>query len=318
MIKPQILISGYPSLDRIIRVKSHARPGHTAIVTNADNAAVYYGGCSVNIACALAKLGVGAGPVVRVGRDYESSGFKAFLEGAGVYAGAVTRTDGDATSNCYLILDGDNDHVTVFYPGATDEKYFAPLSGDIFDGVRLGVITVGGYKDNLHFYNECRARTIPVVFGMKCDSDAFPSDFLWELLTNSEVVFTNDCERGFIQKKFGLKDISDLSERGRAKIIVTTFGKNGSRYFWRRGDRTERGDVCVVPPRNVADTTGSGDAYIAGFLYGYLGGKGAEECCRYGSTLASFVIESTGALTNIPDVQALENRLRKCFGGAGE
>jgi sugar/nucleoside kinase (ribokinase family) len=46
---------------------------------------------------------------------------------------------------------------------------------------------------------------------------------------------------------------------------------------------------------NVADTTGAGDLYAAGFLYGYSTGKSLEICGRYGSLVAGKVIEILGA-----------------------
>jgi adenosine kinase len=312
-MKPQILISGYASLDRIIRIKTPVRAGYTSIVENVDNAKIYYGGCPVNIACALAKLGFTAAPVIRVGNDYRKTGFKAFLENAGVCLGAVREVEGDTTGNCYLLLDKDKNHVTVFYPGAMDEKYFSPLPDDLFAGARLGVVTVGGYKDNRHFYEKCREHSIPIVLGMKCDGEAFPTDFLWELLKNSEILFMNAAERRHIEKKFGLRGISDFFDGGRAKIIVTTFGKKGSGYMEKTDGGIASGDICIARGASAVDTTGSGDAYIGGFLYGYLQGKSVAQCCGYGSTLASFAVETMGALTNIPDSGRLEERFKKCF-----
>ena len=53
------------------------------------------------------------------------------------------------------------------------------------------------------------------------------------------------------------------------------------------------------------DATGTGDAYISGFMHGYLQGLPARECCKLGTTLASFVIQAVGCCSNIPDADTL-------------
>ena len=84
-----VLTSGYVSLDRIIKVDSPLRVGFTSLVQNSDNAQVYYGGCSTNIAYLLARLGLETLPIVRFGQDYEENGFVEFLRQGGVCLDAV-------------------------------------------------------------------------------------------------------------------------------------------------------------------------------------------------------------------------------------
>ena len=59
------------------------------------------------------------------------------------------------------------------------------------------------------------------------------------------------------------------------------------------------GDEKVVYPADkvdeVIDTTGAGDAYCAGFLYGYARRMPLEDCARIGTTCATQVIQRVGA-----------------------
>ena len=64
-----VLTSGYVSMDHIIKIASPAKVGFTSLVTNKSNARIFYGGCSVNIAYALSRLGMVSLPVLRVGGD---------------------------------------------------------------------------------------------------------------------------------------------------------------------------------------------------------------------------------------------------------
>lgn len=94
------------------------------------------------------------------------------------------------------------------------------------------------------------------------------------------------------------------------EIIITTLGKDGSICYIREGDtiRQEKIGICKVD--HVVDATGSGDAYMAGFIYGYLKGYKAEECCRLGGTLSYFILQAEGCCTNTPTEEQLLEKVK--------
>lgn len=300
-----VITSGYVSMDHMIKIASPAKVGFTSIVTNKTNSDIYYGGCSVNIAAALCRLGYTAAPVIRVGGDYKKNGFQQFLSQGHIPEDGISVIPEESTSACYLLQDNQNDHITIFYPGAMDGKYAAPLKDSLFEGVKLGVITVASRADNKEFFSQCKKHKVPVVFGMKDDFDAFPTDFLKELLTGSRVIFTNEVERAIIEDICELQDITELFQIGEASVIVTTLGKDGSICYCKTKDGVKKEQIGICPVDRVADATGSGDAYIAGFIYGYLKGMEYGECCRLGSVLSYFVLQKEGCCTNLPDEEEL-------------
>lgn len=316
MKKYDVVVNGYVSMDHMLKIKTPAAIGFTSLIENKTNTKIYYGGCSVNIAYALCKLGLTAMPILRVGGDYEEIGFKKFMEDGSVPLDGTTVVEDETTSVCYLIQDNKGQHITIYYPGAMDEKYFCPLSDDLFENTKMGVITVGARKDNEEFYNQCLKHHVPIVFGMKADFDAFPKPFLGELLTNSKIIFTNESEREAIEKMFDLGSITDLLQIGEADVIVTTYGKQGSTYYRRMKDGTiDSQCVPICDCTRVVDTTGSGDGYMAGFLYAYLKEMSMADCCRMGSTLSSFIIEKEGCCTNAPSTEDIMKRFeqfKKC------
>lgn len=176
-MKYDVLTSGYVSMDHIIKIASPLQVGYTSLVTNADNTKIHYGGCGVNIAVALSRLGKKGMPILRVGEDWETNGFKKFLEDAGVPLEGTKVLKDETTSTCYLLQDNNGDHVTVFYPGSMDKKYAGPIPDEFFEETRLGVITVASKPDNRYFADQCKKHNVPIVFGMKDDFDAFPVEF---------------------------------------------------------------------------------------------------------------------------------------------
>lgn len=306
-----VLTSGYVSMDRIIKILSPLKVGFTSLVENKENAKIYYGGCSVNIAYDMARLGMKAVPYIRVGEDYHQIGFCEYLEKAGVCAGAIRVVEGETTSNCYLLEDAERNHVTVFYPGAMDGKYAGPMEDQWFEQSRLGVMTVGSYPDNLEFLERCRKNELPLVFGMKSDFDAFPPDFLRQVLGYSRIIFANNTERETIERMYGMRSITDLFENGQAEIIVITLGSRGSICYQKTETGFDLTEIRIARCEHVVDTTGSGDAYMSGFLYGYLNGYDPVECCNMGSILSSFIIEKMGCSTNAPDEEQFLARYRE-------
>lgn len=303
MKRYDLLTSGYPSMDRMLKIRTPAKVGYTSLISNADNTQVFYGGCSVNISYALCRLGLTSMPILRVGRDYEEIGFRAFLEEGGIPTEAVEQLPEDITSVCYLVQDNEGQHITLFYPGAMDEKYARRAQDAFFENAGMGLMTVGSRRDNELFFEQCRRHNVPLAFGMKGDLDAFPADFLREVLWYCRLVFTNETERRAIENLLGIR-ITELLERGQAEAVITTQGDQGSRYFTREGT----GTLPIYQGAVVEDTTGSGDAYISGYLYGHLRGRPVRECAMLGTVLASFAIEKVGCCTGLPREGALLSR----------
>ncbi|MGI6756089.1 MAG: carbohydrate kinase family protein [Atopobiaceae bacterium] len=304
----EVITSGYVSMDHVLKIKTPARVGYTSLISNTSCTTIYPGGCSVNIAYGLSKLGISAMPVLRVGGDWEAVGLKSFLEEAGVSTEGITVLPDETTSTSFLVEDSQGEHITLFYPGSMDAHHFQPLSDNLFHGVRYGVITVASLPDNKEFFTKCRLFDIPIVFGMKGDANAFPHDFLWEILIHSDIIFTNESERTSIEYEFGLKSLEDLLEIGEASILVTTYGVRGSAYWAREGDQRIHGCVPCCDCTAVVDTTGGGDAYMAGFLYGRIKGFDLSACCQMGSTLSSFVLEKEGCCTGMPHIEEFMRR----------
>ncbi len=309
-----VITSGYVSMDHIIRINTPAKIGFTSLVSNKTSSKIYYGGCSVNIAYSLCKLGVKTAPILRVGSDYEEIGLKKFLVENNVPTCAIDVIDDEVTSTCYLIQDNNNDHITIFYDGAMNGKYSHELEDELFEKLKLGVMTVASETDNREFLKKCKKFDIPLVFGMKDDFNAFPLEFLKEVLLYSKIIFTNETEREVIEKCLGLNDIKDLFDIGNMDIIITTMGKDGSVYMQKTDTGIKEGQIGIFEVDNVVDATGSGDAYMSGFIYGYLKNMDIESCCRLGGTLASFVLVEEGCLTNIPTEAEFLERFKICEG----
>ena len=304
-----LITSGYPALDRIIRVNSKVEVGKTSIVNNDNHNQIYYGGCNVNVSVNLAKLGLDAAPIIRVGNDYKTSGFKTYLEKNNVNTTAVKLLDNQITSATYLIESPDHEHITLFYPGAMDNSLQTPYLDEWFKNSKCALMTVASLNDNIEFLNKVKKHNLPLFLGMKMDSDAFPKSFLKECLDHVEVLFTNKTEAKCIAELYQLDNYKELiNVLPKVKTIIITLGELGSCALYKTNNETNYVEVPIVKVDKVIDTVGSGDAFIAGYIYGYLNHLTIKESMEYGATLASYVIEGLGSTTNSPNKKELIER----------
>lgn len=125
-------------------------------------------------------------------------------------------------------------------------------------------------------------------------SDAFcvnrHRDDLIKLVNNHvDILFANETE---LMAYTSMDNIEDALQaiQGKCGIVAVTLGKEGSVIV----TPDEKIAVKSVAPTMLVDTTGAGDAYAAGFLYGLTEGKPLAECGRIGSVAASEVISHMG------------------------
>ena len=113
-------------------------------------------------------------------------------------------------------------------------------------------------------------------------------DFLNELLSQVDIIFANEEEA----KSLTMTEAEESLEYIASKVdtAIVKIGKKGS--LIKRGE--ERA-VIGCNKVNVIDTTGAGDMYAAGFLYGLIKGYDLERCGTIGNLLAESIIQVIGA-----------------------
>lgn len=88
--------------------------------------------------------------------------------------------------------------------------------------------------------------------------------------------------------------MKEILREGRAEAVVATAGAGGSYLMTRQGSRSPRPIAATVPHAPVVDSNGAGDAYVCGFLYGRLTGRGLEECAALGARAGAYACTGEG------------------------
>ena len=82
-------------------------------------------------------------------------------------------------------------------------------------------------------------------------------------------------------------------------LVVVKDGIWGCRVLWTEDGHTRQVDVAATRVGAKVDTTGAGDLYASGFLYGYTNGRCLEDCARLGSLAAGLVARQVGVANTL-------------------
>jgi len=133
------------------------------------------------------------------------------------------------------------------------------------------------------------------------------------ILARTYILFINESEiRQLTGEEFKAGAESCLKQG--CHTVVVTLGKSSSHKAGAATGyiRTTEYEYSVQPGDKIeasaADTTGAGDAFAAGFLYGFLNGKGLEECGHLGNFVAQLSITKIGAREGLPTLDELSRR----------
>jgi sugar/nucleoside kinase (ribokinase family) len=271
------------------------------IQTRATEAIERSGGSAANTAVGVAKLGGAAGFVGKVVDDRLGKLFTQDLRSNGVTFEPVADRSQDrqfGTGRCLVLVTEDAERTMATYLGAatTIEPADVPLS--LFS--RAQVVYLEGYLWDMPSAVEVMHRVIDVGHGASASialslSDPFcvqrhRRQFLELVRDDLDILFGNEEELRCLFDAPSFEDALDAAlETG--LLVAATRGPRGSVVT------TPHGPVPVDahPVRNLVDTTGAGDLYAAGFLFGLTHGADPSHCARLGGLCASEVISHLGA-----------------------
>ncbi len=256
------------------------------------------GGSVANTLVGVASFGGRAAYIGRVHDDDLGTVFAHDLAGLEVHFDSPRASDGPATGRCLIVVTPDAQRTMNTYLGAS--SLLGPEHIDL-DVVRASKVTfLEGYlfdrdaaKAAYRVATEAAhgaGREVALSLSDGFCVDRHRDDFLNLIDGGVDILFANTDE---ITRLYEVDDVEDAvaKVRGRCKIACITKGRNGSVVV--AGDETHEIAPHEVPKR--VDTTGAGDLYAAGFLYGYTQDMTLDHCGSLGSIAAAAVIGHTGA-----------------------
>ena len=263
------------------------------------------GGCAGNIAYSLGLLGEKPTIVAAAGRDFGP--YAIVLENMGLPLEGIRRAEDIFTALCYITTDLNSNQITGFYPGAM--SLLADYDFPAIDADKdIAIISPGNVEDMRRLPGFYREKGVPYIFDPGQQLPVLTGNDLLAAIEGSFACITNDYELNMICKATG-KSEDELV--GRTLWLVTTLGADGA--LIRGADGTET-RIPSVPPRQILDPTGAGDAHRAGLLKGLLHGLTMPEAAKLGSVSASFCLEKMGTQEHEYTPEVFRQRYEATFG----
>jgi sugar/nucleoside kinase (ribokinase family) len=255
------------------------------------------GGSVANTISGIASFGGRAAYIGRVRDDQLGTVFAHDLRATGATFRSPPAPDGPPTGRCLIVVTPDAQRTMSTYLGSAELLGPEDVDGDLIAAAQITYLE--GYLFDRPEAQEAywKASRVAHDAGRRVSltlSDTFCVERhkeAWRSLVADQVdvLFANEGEA------MALYDVSTLDDvirhvQGDVAIGAITCGPQGSLVV--RPDEVIQ--VAAHPVPTVVDTTGAGDLYAAGFLYGLTNGRSLEACGRLASVAASAVLGHTG------------------------
>lgn len=257
------------------------------------------GGSAANSIACIASLGGRGGFIGKVADDALGEIFRHDLRAMGVEFDTASLKNGPGTGRCLINVTPDAQRSMATFLGAAG--YVTPEDVDPKQIQRAEITFFEGYLFEQPMARDgfTRACDIAKESGKRTAltlSDSSVVERQYDVLkdyipTNIDILLANDREA---EALFGSCVTSEIADKARnfCPLVAITHSEKGSVLIPREGEPVE---IAAIAPTALEDTTGAGDAYAAGLLYGLARGLDLARAGRLGSLAASEVISHFGA-----------------------
>jgi len=284
-----VVVPHYPEYDTKVRLVEHQRGA---------------GGETASAMTALRRLGMRTAYAGRFGSDDAGRFGLDSLRAEGVDVSSAEVVEGAENQIAYILIDERTGERTVIWD--RDERlYYKESEAPRGFAQRGRVLHMDGHDTRARARVAREARAAGTVVSLDIDN---VYEGLEELLPHVDVLVSS---QEFPRRLTGIEGehaaLVEMKTRLRPDAVVgMTMGERGAVVF--------HGGVFIESPAfNVPggchDTTGAGDAFHAGFIYGMLRGEEIEGCLTLGCAVAALKCRALGARTALPNAQEVERLL---------
>ena len=255
------------------------------------------GGSAANTVAGLASLGARTAFLGKVANDQLGEVFAHDLRAIGVHFPSLPLQDGPATARCLVNVTPDGQRTMCTYLGASVEFTDADIDPAVIEAAQI--VYLEGYLFDAEPARKAFAKAAGLARASGRQialtlSDGFVVErhraaLLGFISAQVDILFANEAEALAL---FETEDLAVAVDglRARTRLSAVTRSEKGSLLI---GD----GEVTSIPARTVekvVDTTGAGDQYAAGVMYGLAAGRPLEVCGHLGALAAAEVISHYG------------------------
>lgn len=256
------------------------------------------GGSVANSIAGFANLGGSASYIGRVRADQLGEIFVHDMQSLGVDIRLQPATDGSPTARCHVLIDQDGQRTMQTYLGACTELSVSDVTTETVGNP--GVILIEGYVWDIAEGPALAAEAIRIARMNGSEVALSLSDSY--CVQRHREAFHDAVKDGVDVVLADEDEIKELLQTDNFDDTTSQLADYDNLFALTRSEKGSvimHGDAHVVQPatpvEKIVDTTGAGDAYTAGFLFGYTQRQSLEECAKLGTFCATQVIQQVGA-----------------------
>lgn len=302
-----VFVFGDANIDLIIPNVDHLpRAGQEELM---DTMKTFVGGGAALFTLGLGKLGMRCVFQGVIGNDLYGEFILREFKEKNIDTRLITRSRETGTG-ISLSFTNENDRGFLTYQGGNARVSIQNVS--LEEVAKARHIHITGYEGDrnhqeyLDFMKRLKQKgNVTVSFDLGWDLKEIWNQKIYELFPYIDVLFMNETEAVHYS---GLEDVEKAAEKfaSMCGTAVVKLGRKGSLAV--KDGKTYRADPFAV---QAVDTTGAGDSFNAGFMFGFLLGKETEDCLRTGNACGALNVTALGGNTAFPNREKLKNFLKK-------
>ncbi len=301
MKKLDVIGFGALNVDKLYNVNKITHEDEETFISGFNQ---FCGGSAANTIIGLSKLEINTGFIGKVSKDMDGSLLLANLQKERVNTEGVIISENGRSGNVLGFVDKEGQRALYVDPGVNDLIQPQEINLNYLESSKIVHLTsfVGkSIKAQEYVLNEISDNvTISLDPGRIYAERGIK--FLKNILKRTDIILINEEELKHLtgnKYKTCKEGAKDLLEYG-ITIVVVKRGDKGS-YI------TNGAETYLIKPFDVncIDTTGAGDAFNAGFLYGFLKGEDILKSGQIGNFVASCCIQEPGSIKGLPKINKL-------------
>lgn len=297
-----IICVGAAAMDIVVEVDQLPREDD---IVMAKRIREYPGGSTANVCIGLAKLGLKVGFVGKLVNDKYGTILIDEFKKNSIDLSATLIVEHGQTATCMIFVDNQGKRMIVGMGGTAILENTKELNLEYFSSTPFVYIGEAFPEIALKIIDYVHKHGNNIVYAPGGVFSNYGLSYIEPVIKNSDILILSRAELLKLLKEtivlFGIKKLSKITK---SKIIVT-LGKNGA-VLW---DNKKMLRINAFNVKNVKDTTGAGDAFVAGLLFGLVQGKNLLESIMMGNAVASLKIQHYGARVGLPTYELVKDFL---------
>jgi len=285
----------------------------TGTLKTLDSITMHTGGCATNVAIDLARLGASSRVVLPLGNDAFGRFIDVSLDTYDIDKTYIMRSEKEKTSASMVLVNSEGERSFLHNKGFNARFSYEDIPLSFLKGIDILLVT-GSFlmdrfdgEDTKRLLQEANRRKIMTVLDTAWDPKGKWEKTIAPCFSEIDLFVPSLEEARAITKKEKVEDVVDELKQMGAHDIIIKMGEEGA--YADICDETHNHKAYLID--QPVDTTGAGDAFVAGIIYALANDMATTSMLKFANGVGSFAVQKEGASSGIPQAKDIFKRIEK-------